>query len=282
MVIETLSVEELLSYCEFLYSNHYSPSAIANALAGIKSKMQSYGLKVVVFSDIRINYFLKSLRLNQPFRAKMPHLIDFKLLRQISQACNKLPHHLLFRSVYLVAFYSFLRISNLVPHSVRTFSPLQHLARGDVLFAPPGVHLLVKWSKTLQNKDKVVILKLPAVADANICPVQHLCSLLHVSPGHQDSPLFQIQMYNKWVPLTDSRLRKHLKDVLTSLNLQKSNITFHSFRKSGASLAFQGQASLQSIKVHGTWSSDTVWTYSVQNQDGSAEVAHTLATLAQE
>ena len=129
IAIETLSVEQLLSYCEFLYCNQYSPSAIANALAGLKSRMQSYGLKVSVFSDIRINYFLKSLRLRQPFRAKMPHLIDFKLLRQISQACIKLPHQLLFRSVYL---------SNLVPHSVRTFSPLQHLARGDVFLHCQG------------------------------------------------------------------------------------------------------------------------------------------------
>ena len=82
IVLETLTVEQLLTYCEFLYSNQYSHSTIANALAGIKSKMQSYGLKVVVFSDIRINYFLKSVRLDQPFKVKMPHLIDFKLLRQ--------------------------------------------------------------------------------------------------------------------------------------------------------------------------------------------------------
>ena len=212
IVIEQLSLQQLLSYCEFLHINGHSASAIANALAGIKSRMQSYGLQVAVFSDVRVNYFLKSLRLNQPSRLKMPHIIDFALLRKIVYQCNSYPHSMLFRSVYLVAFYSFLRISNLVPHSIHTFSPLHQLARGDVFFAPPGVHLLIKWSKTLQNKDKAVILKLPTVSDVNICPVHHLRFLLHSTPGHQDSPLFQVQLYNNWVPLTDSRVRKHLKD----------------------------------------------------------------------
>ena len=88
IVIESLSLEQLLSYCEFLHVNGYSSSAIANALARIKSRMQSYGLQVSVFSDVRVNYFLKSLRPNQPFRLKIPHIIDFTLLRKIAhQSC---------------------------------------------------------------------------------------------------------------------------------------------------------------------------------------------------
>ena len=194
--------------------------------------------------------------------------------------CEALPHPIIFKSVYLVAFYSFLRISNLVPHSIAAFSPLEQLARGDVFFAPPGLQLLITWSKTLQNRNKVIVIKLPAIKNVAICPVYHIKQLLQLLPGDQDSPLFQIPCYGKWVPLTDSRVRKHFKDVLIKLKLHNKGITFHTFRKSGASLAFQGNASLQSIKAHGTWSSETVWRYIIQNQDGSAEVAHTLASLA--
>ena len=194
--------------------------------------------------------------------------------------CEKFSHPLLFKSIYLVAFYSFLRLSNLVPHSIRTYSPLEQLARGDVFFGPPGLQVLVKWSKTMQNRNKAMLIKLPAISDLQICPVHHLQQLLHTTPGNQDSPLFQVKVHDTWVALTDSKVRKHLKDVLISLQMHNKNITFHSFRKSGAFLAFQGQVSLQSIKAHGTWSSDTVWRYIVQNHDGSAEVAHTLDFLA--
>ena len=113
-----------------------------------------------------------------------------------------------------------------------------------------------------------------------LCPVTAVKHLLSTTPGHCDSPLFQIKLYGSWVPLTDSRVRKHFKNILTRLNLDKSGITFHYFRKSGATLAFNANASLQSIKAQGTWSSDTVWQYIVQNQDASAEVATTLASIA--
>ena len=274
--IESISVEQLLVYCEFLYSNSYSPSAIANAMAGVKSRLQSYGFQVSVFSDVRITFYLKSLKLQQPLRDKLPCIIDFALLRKIIHACDKFSHPVLFKSIYLVAFYSFLRISNLVPHSVVSFSPLEKLARGDVFFGPPGLLLLIKWSKSMQNRNKAMLIKLPSIFDRQICPVYHVHKLLQITPGHQDSPLFQIEVHGTWVPLTDSRVRKHFKSILTFLQLHDRNITFHSFRKSGASLAFQGQTSLQSIKAHGTRSSDTVWIYIVQNQDGSAEVAQTL------
>ena len=108
----------------------------------------------------------------------------------------------------------------------------------------------------------------------------HVLQLLQLTAGGQDSPLFQIECHGTWVPLAVSRLRERFKDILKILKLEVKNITFHTYRKSAATLAFQGRASLQSIKAHGTWASDTVWRYITQNQDGSAEVADTLAAMA--
>ena len=140
--------------------------------------------------------------------------------------------------------------------------------------------MLIKWSKTTQKRNKAVLIKIPNVKNPVLCPVKAVRDLLRLTPGNCDSPLFQIQLYGKWVPLTDSRMRKHFTNILNRLNLANSGITFHHFRKSGATLAFNANASLQSIKAQGTWSSDTVWQYILQNQDASAEVANTLASIA--
>ena len=56
-------------------------------------------------------------------------------------------------------------------------------------------------------------------------------------------------------------------------------ITFHSFRRSGASLAFSHNVPLQEIQWHGTWTSDCVWRYVTDSTDCGSKVATTFASL---
>ena len=63
-----------------------------------------------------------------------------------------------------------------------------------------------------------------------------------------------------FVPLTDSAARKHLKKVSTVLQLP-TPLTFHLFRRSGTTWAFQHGVPMQDIMSHGTWTSDCVWRY---------------------
>ena len=75
-----------------------------------------------------------------------------------------------------------------------------------------------------------------------------------------NEPLFVIPRGQQLVPLTDSVARKHLKDISHHLGLQKS-VTFHDFRRAGASWAFQNGVPLEHIMKHGTWRSDAIWSY---------------------
>ena len=50
-------------------------------------------------------------------------------------------------------------------------------------------------------------------------------------------------------------------------------MTFHSFRRSGATLAFNSNIPLQHIQSHGTWTSDAVWHYIAQDHNASDMVA---------
>ena len=97
--------------------------------------------------------------------------------------------------------------------------------------------ILIKWSKTLQNCAQVRLIKLP-VLNNSLCPVNALKKCLLLSPGSKDSPLFKFKVRSTWVPLTDSKVRQHLKNILKVLHLPKDHLTFHSFRHPGASFAF--------------------------------------------
>jgi integrase len=60
--------------------------------------------------------------------------------------------------------------------------------------------------------------------------------------------------------LTQSDLRRVLRSLLLKLGLDPS-LTFHSFRRSAASLAHSAGLPLQAIQTHGTWSTDALLAY---------------------
>ena len=95
--------------------------------------------------------------------------------------------------VYLVAFFSFIRLSNFVPHRFSDFDPFRHLAVGDVIFDPPVVKLIIKRSKSIQTRDRVVCLPLPSLGLSPLCPVAALKTLLKIVPAGKNGPLFQIK-----------------------------------------------------------------------------------------
>ena len=79
-------------------------------------------------------------------------------------------------------------------------------------------------------------------------------------PASSNDPLFIIPRSTNLVPLTDSVARKHLKNASIALNISPS-LTFHAFRRAGASWAFSHGVLLEHIMRHGTWKSDAIWTY---------------------
>ena len=69
------------------------------------------------------------------------------------------------------------------------------------------------------------------------------------------------------------------KNILVLAGKPADFITFHSLRRSGASLAFNHNVPLQDIQRHGTWTSDCVWRYVTDSVDCGSNVAATFATL---
>ena len=71
--------------------------------------------------------------------------------------------------------------------------------------------------------------------------------------------LFQIQNASGWHPPTDIAVKKSLRVINMTLGLDPHFYTFHSFRRSGATFAFNGHVPIQHIKRHGTLSPECVW-----------------------
>ena len=131
----------LLSYMQFLVSNNISPSVI-------EVKLTLYGIPIDMFQDPRIKYFHKVMALSRPFKVSLKRIIDIQTLQLIARTCDSTYMGQVFKAVYMLAFLFFLWLSNLAPHTHTIYSPLSTC-----------ILLVVKWSKTLQAKNAVRILK---------------------------------------------------------------------------------------------------------------------------
>ena len=158
IICSPVSVVLLLSFLEFLVQNNTSHSGIANCLSAIKAKLSLYGKSVQAVSDPRITYYQKAVIMDKSFKVKSNAIIDIPLLSKIITLCDTPYMGQVYKAAYLIAFSHFLRISNLVSHKASSYSPLRQLARADIIFGPPGLHIVLKWSKTMQAKNAVKII----------------------------------------------------------------------------------------------------------------------------
>ena len=251
----------VMAFLEFLVYNKVSTHMIANHVSALRAMAIVYDIPFAALEHPKVKYFIKSLKINRTLAITRQHIMDLKTVKEIILYCPRFADSVTIKAIFLAAFFGFFRISNLVPHSISTYDSARHFSGGDSFFQKKFVKLLVKWSKTIQSRDEVRVITLPRLADKVICPYLALRAVIQLYSSDTNQPLFQTYSNKKWQPMTDSRVRKTLARIVQLMGLPKGFYTFHTFRRSGASLAYQAQVPLGDIKDHGTWTSDCVWTY---------------------
>ena len=146
--LDKVNIYVLLAFLEYLYANALTPSNISNYLAGIRAFFIIHDLPTHIFRDERVQMFVKSLKINRPLTLQSNPVFSMDMLRYIVLQCQKFEFSHIFAALYLLVFYSFLRLSNIVPHSFTGFDLSRHLARGDVIFGDTSAVVIIKWSKT--------------------------------------------------------------------------------------------------------------------------------------
>ena len=252
---QCLSVSEALSYLEFLVDNGVSTHMISNHISAIRAMFVMYDLPYGVWNHPKIKYFVKSTKMTRPIALPKRNIINLNTLKSIIAATQKYSNSQVYKAVFLTAFFGFFRLCNIAPHAVGEFDSTRHFTGGDVFFTNKEVQLLLKWSKTIQYRDEYKIISLPKLGASTICPYRALRNIMDLYKSDGQSPLFQIRTMVGWQVLTDSRIRKVLASINVDFQLPSNFYTFHAFRRSGASLAYEIDIPVKEIKEHGTWAS---------------------------
>ena len=275
--LSIVDTKVILSFLECLVHNNCSVCMIENYVSAIKANFVLYDLPYTVLEHPKIRYFIKALKITRPMSLRSHNIITISKLADISAACSNITFGVVYQAVFLMGFFAFLRLSNLAPHAIASFDHTRHLTGKDIFFTKKFAKVLIKWSKTMQTREKVQCITLPKLKSPLLCPYKALKALYQLYSMSSSTSLFQIQTASGWVPLTDSRVRKTLKSINLSLGSNPTYHTFHDFRRSGATFAPASQVPIQEIKRHGTWSSDCVWKYIYSDHSSGENLASTIA-----
>jgi integrase len=188
-----------------------------------------------------------------------PVFSPHQFLRLVTQ-CARLPLHIFYTTAFIFAYMGLLRISNVAPPSFATFDPLRHLRRGDITLHPNFLSIHLRWTKTLQRYRQSARVKLYPIPNSPLCPIQAFRALQRSYPVRPTDPFLSYRSSGQLYIISQSDLRRVLKRLVLALNFN-SHLTFHSFRRSGASLAYASGVSFEHIQAHGTWASDALWSY---------------------
>ena len=185
-----------------------------------------------------------------------------------------------FWAACLFVFYGFMHKSTLIP-SPDSWSLGKFISRGDVSrFTLSSFLITVKNSKTIQFGQRVHTLPFVACPDIRICPVRALLKHLGISPLPVTALLFNYVIASGQINFSHAFFVKRLRKCLLDIGENPKDISCHSFRRGGATLAFMAGLSAADIKLCGDWASNAYEKYLFVSDEIALRSAHSLVSFA--
>lgn len=242
-------------------------SSIKQYLNIIRLLHVSSGLPNPLQGDFNIHYVLRGIQrsIAEPPARKFPitpHLLVHILSKLDTSAC----HDAAVWAAALVMFFGLLRRSNVLVSAMGSFNASLHLCRSDLSFSRQGAFLSIRWSKTNQFAQRNRTLPLPFMPHHVLCPVKALYNYISMAPCLPGPcPLFMIPSKSGYVPLSPSSFVQCIRSCLTGAVSSTTDYAGHSFRRGGASWAFQSGLSVDTIRQLGDWRSNAYMDYIVMD-----------------
>jgi hypothetical protein len=258
------SQHQLCLYMEYLAQRFVSARTVRNYMSAITLLHKQLDVSCPALSSFQVGLMARAVdrTMLTPPSPRLP--VSVLLLRQLVQATLPLGvWGVVFRFAILLAFFGFLRQSNLAPRTASQFDSARHSRRRDVVFTKQGAFIRLRWTKTLQSAHQPVFVPLPVIDNSPLCPVAAFRDMAASVPVlSSKSPLLLVPSPGGELQVvTIPMLAQTFKDIINSLGLPLHTFSLHSLRRGGATLAFEAGVPVDCIKGHGTWSSQSVYTY---------------------
>ena len=275
-------VSTLCMYCEFLARTFKSPKTIRNYISGVRLLHKFAHIESTAVHSFEVDLMLRSLSINMRHVPNQRQVISPAMLRTLCSLtlCLGALGSVL-KCAILFAYFGFLRQSNLAPPSAKLFDHTRHTCRSDILFHPPGIIIIMKWSKTLQSAASCHLVPIPGIPGHTLCPVQAFQDMVAIIPSAgPNTPLLMLP--GRTGALGLDKLSRAFKVLLSTAGCDTTKYSLHSLRRSGATAAYTAGVDFTHIKRHGTWRSDAFWEYISTESASTSPVATALAKTMQD
>ncbi|XP_078660129.1 uncharacterized protein LOC144904857 [Branchiostoma floridae x Branchiostoma belcheri] len=249
----------LSCYAQFLSKSLKSPATVSHYLSSVKLLHQYNGHYDLDLHHPEVQLTLTGIKKTLCHRPKEPHPVTIPfLLRTHTLLDLSRPRNATLWAAILLGFFGFLRKSNLVPPTAKSFDPNKHLCRQDILAAPEALVLRASWSKTIQANERELVVPVLAIPGSPLCPVRAYLNMLHLNPAPAHAPAFILPPTTQRPlrPLTASTLDKEFNNIVLKQGLPSRHHTLHDLRRGGYTLAFEAGVPRELRQRHGDWRSD--------------------------
>ena len=264
------SLDTILCYATFL-SRSLTPASTRNYIGGVKL------IHVLARWEFPHTQHIEFRLLSKGLAKQNPHIQVHKLpitpsiLMDMFRVMNMSSSlHITLWCSFVLVFSLFFRKDSLVPKSAAAFRSDKHLCRRDIILDSHQVLVYVKSSKTLQCRDRYLLIPLVEVPGSPLCPVSAVRTMFTTIPANPVGPAFVVPGPQGLQTLTHYTFTKHLRSLLHQAGHNPSRYSGHSFRRGGASFALASGVPGELIKTHGDWRSQAYLRYldsSVQQRE---------------
>ena len=256
------TLENLCRYITFMASSLKSYQSLKKYVNGLKVLHKCYSMSVDIFLSFDVKLVLQCARKEMGIinHAKLPISPSILLAIRRFMDLSK-PDLAALWCAFLVAFFAFLRKSNLVPRSRSTFDPLMNLSRGSFQRTTYGLLITLEKTKTVQCKERLIQIPLTCIPGSLLDPVaayDHMCQLI---PAPATTPAFSFPSASGLSTITHSSLTARLRALLKDAGYEPSRYAGHSFRRGGCTCAFLAQVPTELLQAHGDWHSSAYLKY---------------------
>lgn len=269
------ATEEILCYyAQFLSRSFKAVSSIRNYISGVKKLhlFLDYSFPKI---ELALPLTLKGLERLHPHCPHRAYPMSPDILRQIFQIIDiSKPVDSVIWSLFLSAFFTLARKSNLV--GVSSGPRHTQVLRQD-FFSQAGVLIVqFRWTKTIQFGERVLRIPLVTIPGSVLCPVKAYFHMVKLVPAPLTSPAFVFPSKRKLHPVTYRDLMNSLRHLVTALGLDPSLFSSHSFRRGGATFAFQANVPGELIRAQGDWLSQAYLNYLDLSMEKRTMVAESM------
>ena len=256
------TAESLCLFAQFLSRSCKSIDTIRNYISGVKLLHILVEAPCPTFSNIELKMSLRGIARKNPHCPRQAAPITPHILLKIYHLLDHSnPIHSTIWALFITAFFTLSRKSNLVVSAKIPFNPEKQLCRKDITIGQHTATITFRWTKTIQFGNRILKIPLLAIPHSHLCPVKALKAMIKLVPAEPLHPAFAIPCKKSVVPIHYSGLQSAIKTCIKAIGLNPKKFSSHSFRRGGATWAFRSNVPADLIKVQGDWASQAYMRY---------------------